>query len=42
MTALTSAVSSTFSTLIPMIVLVIGVPLAFYGIRKVIALFPKR
>jgi hypothetical protein len=39
---LSSSVSQTFSSLTPFIAVVIAVPLTFYGIRKVVALFPKK
>lgn len=39
---LQSSVSSTFTSLLPLIAIVIAVPLTFYGIRKVVALFPKK
>jgi len=35
-------VSSTFTSLLPFVAIIIGIPLTFYVIRKVIALFPKR
>jgi hypothetical protein len=40
--ALQSSVSNTFASLLPLISIVIAVPLTFYGIRKVVALFPKK
>jgi len=40
--SLQSSVSLTFASLLPLMAIVIAVPLTFYGIRKVIALFPKR
>lgn len=39
---LQSQVSSTFGSLIPFVVVLIAIPLTFYVIRKIIALFPKR
>lgn len=35
-------VSSTFGSLLPFVVVLIAIPLTFYVIRKIIALFPKR
>jgi len=37
-----ASVTQTFSSLIPLIAIVIAVPLTFYGIRKIVALFPKK
>ncbi len=38
---LQATVGNTFTSLLPLIAIVIAVPLTFYGIRKVVALFPK-
>jgi len=41
-TDLTAATSATFNSMLPIIVVIIAVPLAFYALRRVISLFPKR
>jgi len=39
---LQTMVSATFESLLPFVAILIAIPLSFYVIRKVIALFPKR
>jgi len=40
--SLQGMISSTFSSLLPLIAIVIAVPMTFYVIRKIVALFPKK
>lgn len=37
-----TTVQNTFASLLPIIAIVTGVPLAFYVVRKIITLIPKR
>lgn len=37
-----TANTSTFTGLLPLITIMISIPIAFYVLRKIIALFPKR
>jgi len=39
---LQNMVSSTFTSLVPFVAIIIAIPLTFYALRKIIALFPKR
>lgn len=41
-TSLASSVSQTFTGLAPLIAIIIALVIAFYGLRRVIAFFPKR
>lgn len=42
LTQIQTMLSATFVSLLPLIAVMIAVPLTFYAIRKIIALFPAR